>query len=96
MAITLLIGAVVALFSILRTRSLEATAAIHLAGTEQHRPSCGQLSQKLSKAQEDERRSLSRELHDQVGQLLTAVEHGTRKSGGVSTMPPERDLPVIW
>ena len=35
-AITLLIGAVVALFSILRTRSLEATAAIHLAGTEQH------------------------------------------------------------
>lgn len=72
-AITLLIGAVVALFSILRTRSLEATAAIHLAGTEQHTAELRALSQKLSKAQEDERRSLSRELHDEVGQLLTAL-----------------------
>jgi len=31
------------------------------------------LSLKLSKAQEDERKSISRELHDQVGQMLTAL-----------------------
>lgn len=71
--IMLLLGAVVALFSILRTRSLEATAAIHLAAIQQNASELRMLSQKLSKAQEDERRSLSRELHDQVGQLLTAL-----------------------
>jgi signal transduction histidine kinase len=71
--IALLSGVAVALFSILRTRSLEATAAIHLAAIEQNAAELRKLSQKLAKAQEDERRSLSRELHDQVGQMLTAL-----------------------
>jgi signal transduction histidine kinase len=69
----LLLGGVVALASIIRTRSLEAAAATHLAQIEQHARELRNLSQKLTKAQEEERRSLSRELHDQVGQLLTAL-----------------------
>jgi signal transduction histidine kinase len=35
-----------------------------------------ELSQQLVRAQEEERRSLSRELHDQIGQLMTAVRIG--------------------
>jgi signal transduction histidine kinase len=67
------LGTVVALFSITRTRSLETAAAIHMAEIERNAGELRQLSQKLSKAQEDERRNLSRELHDQVGQTLTAL-----------------------
>lgn len=69
----LLLGAVVAFFSIVRTRSLERIAAAHLAEIERNAAELRKLSRNLSKAQEDERRSLSRELHDQVGQMLTAL-----------------------
>jgi len=71
--LALLLGAIVALFSILRTRALEHAAATHMAAMEQHAAELRGLSQKLARAQEDERRSLSRELHDQVGQMLTAL-----------------------
>ena len=71
--IALLLGCVVAVASILRTRFLEAAAARHLAQIEQHAGELRTLSQKLTQAQEDERRSLARELHDQVGQMLTAL-----------------------
>jgi signal transduction histidine kinase len=72
-SLALLLGGVVALASIIRTRSLEAAAAVHLAEIERHAGELRRLSQKLAKAQEDERRILSRELHDQVGQMLTAL-----------------------
>jgi signal transduction histidine kinase len=72
-AFALLLGCAVAAFSIIRTRSLEAAAAIHLAEIEQRATEMRGLSQMLAKAQEDERRSLSRELHDQVGQMMTAL-----------------------
>jgi len=71
--IALLLGGVVALASILRTRFLEAAAARHLAQIEQHAGELRTLSQKLTRAQENERRNLARELHDQVGQMLTAL-----------------------
>src|SRR5688572_15178630 len=69
----LLLGGLVAIASIARTQSLEASAATHLKQIELHAAELRKLSQKLSTAQEDERRSISRELHDQVGQLLTAL-----------------------
>ncbi len=71
--LALALGFIVALFSIVRTRSLEASAAVHLDEIERHAAELRRLSQMLAKAQEDERRSLSRELHDQVGQMLTAL-----------------------
>jgi signal transduction histidine kinase len=72
-AAALLLGALVAMVSITRTRSLEASAARHLRDIERAAEDLRRLSLKLSKAQEDERKSISRELHDQVGQMLTAL-----------------------
>jgi len=72
-AVALVLGGVVAIASILRTRFLEAAAAKHLLQLEQHAHELRTLSQKLTRAQEDERRNLARELHDQVGQMLTAL-----------------------
>ena len=39
-----------------------------------HRQELGALSQRLLQVQETERRSIARELHDEVGQLLTALK----------------------
>jgi len=71
--LSLLLGGMVALASIWRTRSLEAATAAHLLQIENSADELRRLSQKLSGAQEDERRNISRELHDEVGQMLTAL-----------------------
>lgn len=47
------------------------------------------LSQQLVKAQEDERRALSRELHDQVGQQITALRVEIANLGRIA--PEEKD-----
>jgi len=52
---------------------LEDRAEQHRARIEQSMEEMRSLSQKLVKAQEAERKSISRELHDQVGQVLTAL-----------------------
>ena len=45
----------------------------HRLQTERDRAELRSLSQKLVRAQEEERKSISRELHDQFGQMLTAL-----------------------
>ena len=62
----LLLGISISGFTLIRMRSLEAQS--QAAETQLRR-----LSGELRTAQEQERKSLSRELHDQVGQMLTAV-----------------------
>jgi signal transduction histidine kinase len=57
---------VVALFTILYTRRLE-------RNSETVRLELKRLSQHMVKAQELERRNISRELHDEVGQMLTGL-----------------------
>jgi signal transduction histidine kinase len=71
--LALLLGGIVAVASIWRTRSLEAATAAHLLQIENSADELRKLTQQLSRAQEDERRDISRELHDQVGQMLTAL-----------------------
>jgi signal transduction histidine kinase len=71
--VTFLVGVAVAAVSIARTRWLEANASAYLRQIEHNAAELRKLSQKLAAAQEDERRSISRELHDQVGQMLTAL-----------------------
>lgn len=48
------------------------------------------LSRELMKVQEDERRRLARELHDEVGQALTVVKINLQSLLQTSDLPPER------
>jgi signal transduction histidine kinase len=69
----LVVGAVIAGASIFRITSLEKESAEHQRKTEQAEERLRLLSQQLVSSQEQERKALSRELHDEIGQLLTAL-----------------------
>ncbi|MFL6446999.1 MAG: sensor histidine kinase [Bryobacteraceae bacterium] len=71
--ITLLIALVVAGISVFRMHSLERTADVQHKQVQEAETDLRRLSQQLVRTQEEERRSLSRDLHDQVGQVLTAL-----------------------
>ena len=83
----------VAFVTSLRLRSLERRAQSLQLQTEQDREKLRGLSLQMSKALEDERRSISRELHDQIGQLLTAIQMKFNKIDA-STDPAERSRAV--
>ncbi len=70
---TLIVGLVLAVPAVIRLRVLERRSEQQkdLAREAEHQ--MRELSQQLVAAQEEERRKLSRELHDHVGQTLTAL-----------------------
>ena len=70
---TILLGAVVALIAVYRLRTLERRSEEQRVIAEDAERGMRELSQRLVALQEDERRHLSRELHDHVGQMLTAL-----------------------
>jgi len=69
----LLLGLGTAAFSMWKILGLENRARAQYREVVQARQQLEQLSARLVQAQEDERRALSRELHDEVGQSLSAV-----------------------
>jgi signal transduction histidine kinase len=69
----LLAGVVVSTAGILRIRWLERRAHEQHQHAEQTGEEMRNLSVRLRHAQEEERRTISRELHDEVGQKLTAM-----------------------
>jgi signal transduction histidine kinase len=71
--LTLVCGAVLAGGSILRIFRLEQVSAQRLDELEHARSELRKLSTKLIAAQESERRELSRDLHEEVGQSLSAL-----------------------
>jgi signal transduction histidine kinase len=73
LAISLALGGLLAAISIANTLRLEREARARYREIEQARGQLTELSARLLEAQEQERRSISRELHDEVGQALSAV-----------------------
>ena len=69
----LLLGLAVALTVVFRLRVLEHRSVAQRVLAQQAERELRQLSQRLVATQEEERRQLSRELHDHVGQVLTAL-----------------------
>lgn len=70
---TLAVGLLVAAGTVMRLRVLEQRADQQRREAQDAEARMRQLSQQLVAAQEEERRKLSRELHDHVGQMLTAL-----------------------
>jgi hypothetical protein len=71
--LTIGLGLLLAVFSIRKILGLETETTAHFREIARARAELQQLSARLVAAQEDERRSISRELHDEVGQAMTGV-----------------------
>jgi signal transduction histidine kinase len=71
--ISVLLGLTVALAVVLRLRVLERRSEEQRAAAADAERQLRQLSQQLVATQEEERKNLSRELHDHVAQVLTAL-----------------------
>lgn len=91
-ALTIGLGLLLASFSMRKILGLEDKTAEHYAEIAKARAELQQLSARLVQAQEDERRSISRELHDEVGQSLTGV---LVEMANVSTLIRARDLDAV-
>jgi signal transduction histidine kinase len=73
LAWSLLLGGVVALTAVIRLGQLERRSVKEQQLAEEAEHRMRELSQQLVATQEEERKKLSRELHDHVGQVLTAL-----------------------
>ncbi len=92
LAVSLICGTLLATGSIRRILRLEQISAKRFEETENARAALRDLSVRLIEVQESERRSLSRELHDEVGQSLSALLLGI---GNVAaTIAPDTDASV--
>jgi signal transduction histidine kinase len=72
-ALTIGLGVLLAAFSMRSILRLETETAAHYKEMSNARAELKRLSARLVEAQENERKSISRELHDEVGQALTGV-----------------------
>lgn len=81
---TAALGVVIAFFSIFRVLRLQRRWEHERLRATQAEDQLRRLSQQLVQAQEEERRAISRELHDEVGQMLTGLRMDLRSLKRVS------------
>lgn len=87
----LLLGIVVALTAVYRLRRLEQRSDEERRVAEEAEHQMRELSQQLVATQEEERKKLSRELHDHVGQVLTALR---MELGSIDRLRAPDDIPL--
>jgi signal transduction histidine kinase len=86
---TVLVASLVSLASILRVSTLERHEKAARERAENAEQELRQLSRKLVKAQEEERKAISRELHDALGQKLSFIGMEMSTLSSVRTASPE-------
>jgi signal transduction histidine kinase len=84
LGLSLVIGVAVAVLSIRRTEHLEKELVQNYETVAEAKRDLEQLSLRLIEIQEEERGRLARELHDEIGQLLTAIRIEVSRSLSVS------------
>lgn len=87
--VTVLIGLGIAAIAVLRMTKLERHSEGQRLRTEEAERELRRLSRQLVHAQEEERKSISRELHDEVGQMLTGLRMELRSLQDLRTAPEE-------
>ena len=90
---SLLLGLGVALVAVFRLRVLERRSEEQRSIAEDAERQMRQLSQQLVATQEEERKNLSRELHDHVGQMLTALRMELGRIEGRAAPPTRQSRP---
>jgi signal transduction histidine kinase len=89
---TLILGSILATYAASKTLLLERESAARFQEVAQARTELKQLSARLVETQESERRAISRELHDEVGQSLSALVVGLVN---LAASVPARQLPDL-
>jgi signal transduction histidine kinase len=87
--VTVLIGLGIAAIAVLRMTKLERHSEQQRLRTEEAERELRRLSRQLVHAQEEERKAISRELHDEVGQMLTGLRMELRGLQDLRTAPEE-------
>ena len=90
LALGVLLSFVVALLSIRHAENLEREAERHYAAVERTKRELQQLSARLLEVEEDGRRKLSRELHDEIGQTLALLQIEISHAAAMPTPSRER------